>query len=49
MPTKKGTSQKTVSYNIKKEIESGKSREQSIAIALEIKRKSESDKKKKKK
>ena len=40
MPLKKGKSNKTISKNIKTEMEHGKPQKQSVAIALDIARKS---------
>jgi len=40
MPLSRGTSKKTVSKNIKKEMAAGKPQKQAIAIALTEKRKS---------
>ena len=45
MPIKKGYGKKSVSYNIKKEMKSGKSRKQSVAIALSVAKKAKRKKK----
>ena len=45
MPLKKGTSNKTVSKNVKNEIASGKPQDQAVAIALSKKKESEKKKK----
>lgn len=45
MPLKSGSSKKVVSENIKKEMDSGKSQEQSVAIAMSKARESKKGKK----
>lgn len=45
MPLAKGSSRKTVSSNIKKEISAGKPQKQAVAITLNVARKAKSGKK----
>jgi hypothetical protein len=47
MPLKHGSSQKSISSNIKMEMKHGKKRMQAIAIALSVARRSKKDLKKK--
>ena len=48
MPLKKGYSKKSVSDNIREEMKSGKSQEQSVAIALSVAREAKKKARKKK-
>lgn len=44
MPLKSGTSKKTFSYNVKREMKAGKSQKQALAIAYSKQRKSKKNK-----
>ena len=48
MPLKKGSSKKTISSNIKREMDAGKPQKQAVAIALDAARRSVGKKKGKK-
>lgn len=45
MPLKKGTSKKVFVSNLKKELKSGKKKDQALAIAYSVKRKAQAKKK----